>query len=147
MTTEADGLQRPIAVTVIAGFLWFAALVSLIVGFTLVLPHTPVDRIWELNRPAHDVFRRAGRAAGLGFLLMTLIGAVSAIGFARGRRWAWWIAVSAMVANIAGDVVSLFIKRDLVRNGSGALIAGALLLLLFARAVRLYFASSPPQAQ
>lgn len=124
---------------VIAGFIWFAAFVSFIVGFTLLFPNSPLEPMWQLNRPAHEAFQTFGRAAGAGFLLVAFVGAVSAIGFARGRRWAWWLAVVAIAVNMAGDVASLLVMRNVVRYGSGILIAGALLVLLLSRPARRFF--------
>ena len=69
--------------------------------------------------------------------------AVAAAGLLRGNRWAWQLAIIVFAMNGLGDVVSLFITRDLLKSGSGVLIAALFLTGLLRRNVRLFFLKPP----
>jgi hypothetical protein len=54
----------------------------------------------------------------------------AAVGLLRGRKWAWWFAVVLFAINGCGDLVSLFWTKEMLKSGSGVLIAGAFLIAL-----------------
>ena len=132
-------MRRPIVVTVIAAFLLVATLIALMVATTLIFPGTPLDKLWEFNRPAYAQFRVLGTASGILLLLLGLVTAAAATGLVRGRRWSWWLAISIFAINGTGDVVGLVVTRDVVRSGSGALIAAGFIFCLLRKEVRLFF--------
>jgi hypothetical protein len=131
--------NKPIPVWIVAGFAWFAAFISLLVGIVLLFPGSGFDRIWQWNQPAHVAFQSMGKWVGAAFLVLVIPAGIIAIGFSRGRRWAWWAAVVMFVVNGLGDVGSLIVMRDYVRVGSGIVVDGIFLMILFGRAVRGYF--------
>ena len=99
--------NKPIPVWIVAGFAWFAASISLLVGIVLLFPGSGLDRIWQWNQPAHAAFQSMGKWVGAAFLVLVIPAAIIAVGFSRGRRWAWWAAVLMFVVNGLGDVGSL----------------------------------------
>jgi hypothetical protein len=70
-----------------------------------------------------------------------LLGAIlttAGIGWFRRRPWGWRLAVVIIATQVLGDVVS-FVKGDLLRGGTGVIIAGALLLFLLQPKMRATF--------
>jgi hypothetical protein len=134
-----DNMAKPIPVALVAAFLWIAMLVSLVVGVALLFPGTFLDRIWVYNRPAHAAFQTVGKTSGVGFLVLGLVVGAAAGGLACGRRWAWWLAILIFALNGIGDLVGLLATRDLLRSGSGFVIAVGFLLVLLHRNVRASF--------
>lgn len=132
-------MRKPIVVSVIAAFLFAATLIALVVGLTLIFPGTPADRVWELNKPAYEHFRTFGRASGISLVILGLITAGTAMGLIHRRQWAWWIAIGIFTVNGAGDIVSLVITRDVLRSGSGVLIAMFFIFCLLRPEVRSFF--------
>jgi hypothetical protein len=59
-----------------------------------------------------------------------MVTATTGWGLLRGRRWAWWIAVAVFAINGCGDLLTLIVRRDVVKGGSGVLIASVFLFLL-----------------
>jgi hypothetical protein len=134
-----DNMAKPIPVALVAAFLWIAMLVSLVVGVALLFPGTFLDRIWVYNRPAHAAFQTIGKTSGVGFLVLGLVVGAAAGGLSCGRRWAWWLAILIFALNGIGDLVGLLATRDLLRSGSGFVIAVGFLLVLLHRNVRASF--------
>jgi hypothetical protein len=67
-----------------------------------------------------------------GFFLLALgagAGAAGA-GLLKRRKWAWWFAVALFTTNGLGDLVTLIATHDLIRGGSGILIACIFLICL-----------------
>jgi len=132
-------MAKPISVAIVAVFLWIAMLISLVVGVALFFPGTFLDRMWVYNQPAHAAFQTVGKAAGIGFLALGLVVGVTAGGLSCGRRWAWWLAISIFALNGIGDLVGLLATRDLLRSGSGFVIAMGFLVVLLRRNSRVSF--------
>jgi hypothetical protein len=126
VTTE----RTPVILTVVAAFLFLAALVALVTETSLLFPRPIWNGLWSLNRPALIAFQKLGIISGI--LLLALgagAGAVGA-GLLRRRKWAWWFAVALFTTNGLGDLVTLFATPDLIRAGSGILIACMFLICL-----------------
>lgn len=134
-----QSVSKPIPIWIVAGFAWFAAFISLLVGIVLLFPGAELDRIWQLNQPAHAAFQSMGKWVGAAFLVLAIPAGIIAVGLSRGRRWAWWAAVVMFVVNGVGDVGSLIVMRDYVRAGSGVVVDGIFLVVLLSRSVRGYF--------
>jgi len=129
----------PKSVSIIAGFLFLATAIAVVVGFSLLFPSPAMDWMWELNRPGAAVFQKMGRISGA-FLLVLAVGTCgSAVGLLRRRRWAWWFAVTLFAVDVAGNIGSFVVTRDFLRSGAGAAISGIFLLLLLHHNVREYF--------
>ena len=133
-------MAKPISVAIVAAFLWGAMLIALAVGLALLCPNTFLDRMWVYNRTAHSAFQAGGRIIGVGFLLLGSAAGVTARSLSRGRRWAWWVAILIFALNGIGDLYGLFATGDLIRSGSGLVIAMAFLFVLLRRRVRISFA-------
>jgi hypothetical protein len=133
--------RRPRTVTIVAIFLFCAAAMALVTGMSLLFPGPLWDRMWDLNRPGHLAFERAGKLAGVPLLALGIVTGSAGRGLIMRSKWAWWTALALFAVNGMGDVATLLLTRDLLRAGVGALIAGAFLFCLTQRKVKAYFDS------
>jgi hypothetical protein len=62
-----------------------------------------------------------------------------AVGLLERKRWAWWGAVLLFGINGLGDLLTLVLYRDVVKGGSGVLIASLFLFCLLLPGTRRYF--------
>jgi len=131
--------NRPKAVFVVAVFLFAATVMAAVAGTSLLFPETFLDRIWELNPQAHAGFKPLGRASGLLLLMLGVATGAAAAGLLRARRWAWLLAIAVFTLNGLGDFISLLIGGDLVKSGSGVLIAAIFLATLLRPRVAIFF--------
>jgi hypothetical protein len=125
-----------VTVRVIAAFMFFATAMALLAGSSLLFPGPLLDAMWELNPDAHAVFETVGPAMGILLLLLGVATCATGLGLLRHKMWAWVVALAIFAINACGDLVTLFWRRDLLRGGSGILIAGAFLFLLTRPRVR-----------
>jgi hypothetical protein len=95
--------------------------------------------MWALNPPAHKAFESLGRISGILLFGLSALSAATAIGLFSRKKWAWWLAVALFAINGAGDLVTLILTRDILRSGSGLLVAGVFLFFLTRPAVRQAF--------
>ena len=123
-----------------AGFLFAATVIALVVGVSVLFPNRLLDRLWELNKPGAAAFRAIGRASGVFLLALGIGTAAAGLGLLRRRRWAWWFAIVLFTVNGCGDVVGLVATRDWLRSGSGVAVAAAFVYALTRPRVRSYFA-------
>ena len=131
-------VSRPIALTIVAGFLFLATAIAAVVGTSLLFPTPLLDRMWELNKPGAALFHSIGRISGL-FLLALGCGTLAAgFGLLYGRRWAWWFAVVLFAIDGTGDVVSYFLIHDALHTIIGILVSSIFLYMLCRRNVRGY---------
>jgi hypothetical protein len=131
--------KRPPEVIVIAVLLFAAAAISTVVSFSLFVPGTALDRMWNLNPAAHEAFAaQAGHTATI-LLLAGVLAAVAGAGLLRGRLWAWLLSIALFGVNALGVVVSLLVTRDWPRSLAGILIDALLLFLLLRAKVRAFF--------
>ena len=119
-------------------FLCFGASMAALASATLIWPGTSVDHFWALNPAAYQVLAPLGRAAGVAFLLLSTVLALSAVGWFRRRRWGWQLAAGIIAAQILGGVGNAA-RGDLLKGAFGALAAGALLFYLTQPSVRAAF--------
>lgn len=131
--------RRPGTVKVVAIFLFCGAAAALITGISLLFPNPLWNRLWDLNRPAYLAFERVGRLAGVSLLALGIVTGSAGRGLIKRQKWAWWAATALFAINGLGDVVTLFVTRDLVKAGAGALIASAFLFCLTRPGLRAYF--------
>jgi hypothetical protein len=92
--------------------------------------------MWEMNRPAYIAFEKLGRLSGAILLTLAAMASIAGAGLLRGRGWAWWMAVALFAINGLGDLINLILSHDLLRGGTGVLIAGAFLFFLTRPGVR-----------
>ena len=110
-------------------FFTFGASMCALTIFLLLLPGTPLDRLWRLNPEAQAAFHSLG---WLSILLMALIGtacACSAIGLWRARAWGIRLALIILSINIAGDLFNALFRHD-YRALIGLPIGGTMIFLL-----------------
>ena len=129
---------KPPGFAAIGVFLFFGGAMAGLAATTLLLPGTPLDHAWTLNPTAYTQLSPLGTKVGILFLLLTVALAASGIGWFRRRLWGWRLAVAIVGTQILGDVVNL-VRGDLLRGGTGVIIAGALLLYLLRPRVRAAF--------
>jgi hypothetical protein len=120
-------------------FLFFGAIMASLAATTLLWRGTALDRIWDLNPIAYTRLARLGYPAGILFLLLGAALTTAGIGWFRRRLWGWRLAVVIMATQVLGDVVNC-LRGDLLRGGTGVIVAGALLLFLLLPKVRATFA-------
>jgi hypothetical protein len=75
---------------------------------------------------------------GVLFLLLSATLALAGTGWFRRRRWGWRLAVVIIATQVLGDVVNC-VRGNLLRGGTGVIIAGALLLYLLQPKTRAAF--------
>jgi hypothetical protein len=120
-------------------FLFFGATMASLAATTLLWRGTALDRVWDLNPIAYKRLAPLGYPVGILFLLLGAALTTAGIGWFRRRLWGWRLAVVIIATQILGDVVNC-VRGDLLRGGTGVIIAGALLLFLLQPRVRATFA-------
>ena len=138
---KSTSTVRPAAVRTISMVLFLATTMSFLTGISLLFPNVGWHRLWELNRPAYAFLAQNHLQATAGALLLALgiATAMAGAGLLRDRRWAWWIAVAVFATNGLGDLLTMVVRRDVVKGGSGVLIASVFLYLLMHSGTRGYF--------
>ena len=104
-------------------------------AITLLWQGTPLDRLWVLNQMAYNRLVPMGRTVGILFLLLSVALAMAGIGWFRRRPWGWRLAVVIIATQVVGDLVNC-VRGDLLRGGTGVIVAGALLLFLWRPKIR-----------
>ena len=133
-----EGNGNPPGFAAIGVFLFFGATMTSLAATTLLLPGTPLDRAWTLNRTAYNQLSPLGSKVGVLFLLLAVLLVVSGVGWFQRRLWAWRFAVAIIATQVIGDIINL-VRGDWLRGGTGAIIAGTLLHYLLTTRVRAAF--------
>jgi hypothetical protein len=120
-------------------FLFFGAIMASLAATTLLWRGTALDRIWDLNAIAYTRLAPLGYPVEILFLLLGAALTTAGIGWFRRRLWGWRLVVVIIATQVLGDVVNC-IRGDLLRGGTGVIIASALLLFLLQPRVRATFA-------
>jgi hypothetical protein len=134
----AVGTKTP-GFTAVGIFLFFGVIMASLAATTLLWRGTPLDCLWDLNPMAYKQLAPLGGTVGILFLLLGAALTTAGIGWFRRRRWGWRLAVVIITIQVLGDVVNFF-RGDLLRGGTGVMIAGALLLFLLKPKIRATFA-------
>jgi hypothetical protein len=124
--------------TVIGVFLFFGAIMATLAAATLLWRGTALDRLWALNPTAYKQLAPLGDIVGIFFLVLGMTLTTAGIGWFRHHLWGWKLAVVIIATQVLGDVANC-LKGDLLRGGTGVIIAGALLLFLLQSKVRAMF--------
>jgi hypothetical protein len=135
--------ERPRTVAVVAAFLFLATVVAMVTGISLLFPAPFWKPLWDLNRPAYLAFEKFGISAGAFLLIIGIAACAISIGLLRRRRWAWWSAMALFAVNGVGDLAALLVQRDLVKGGSGVVIAACFLISLTRPHVKRFFDPFP----
>jgi hypothetical protein len=131
--------RRPPGFAAIGAFLYFGATMAGLAATTLLWHGTVLDRAWILNPKAYQQLAPLGSKIGVLFLILALALAAAGIGWFHRRLWGWALAVAIIGTQVMGDTINL-IKGDVLRGGTGFLIAGLLLFYLLTPRVRAAFA-------
>jgi hypothetical protein len=125
--------------TAIGIFLFFGAIMASLAATTLLWRGTALDRIWALNPTAYKQLAPLGGVVGIFFMVLGVALTTAGIGWFRRRLWGWKLAVVIIAIQVLGDVVNC-VRGNLLRGGTGVVIAGALLLFLLRSKVKATFA-------
>ena len=134
----AVGTKTP-GFTAVGIFLFFGAIMASLVATTLLWRGTVLDRLWALNPIAYKQLAPLGSMVGVFFLLLGAALTTAGIGWFRRRVWGWRLAVVIIATQVLGDVVNC-VRGDLLRGGTGVIIAGALLMFLLQSKIKATFA-------
>ena len=125
--------------TAIGICLFLGAVMASLAGTTLLWRGTALDRLWALNPTAYKQLAPLGGIVGIFFLVLGAALITAGIGWFRRRLWGWRLALVIVSTQVLGDVVNC-VRGDWLRGGTGAIIAGALLLFLLQPRIRATFA-------
>ena len=134
----AVGTKAP-GFTAVGIFLFFGAIMASLAATTLLWRGTALDRLWALNPMAYKQLAPLGSMVGVFFLLLGAALTTAGIGWFRRRVWGWRLAVVIIATQVLGDVVNC-VRGDLLRGGTGVIIAGALLMFLVQPKIKATFA-------
>jgi hypothetical protein len=134
-----DMQARPKTVPIVAAFLFAAAAIAAMVGFSLLFPNPLLDRLWHLNPEGAVFFHSIGRVSGVFLLGLGTAMLFAARALLRGQLWAWWFAIALFTAEAVSNPVSYFVIHDALRAVTGFFIAAMFLLALCGRRARDYF--------
>jgi hypothetical protein len=134
----AVGTKTP-GFTAVGIFLFFGAIMASLAATTLLWRGTALDRLWALNPTAYKQLAPLGSMVGVFFLLLGAALTTAGIGWFRRRVWGWRLAVVIIATQVLGDVVNC-VRCDLLRGGTGVIIAGALLMFLLQSKIKATFA-------
>jgi len=131
--------RRARGFTAIGIFLFFGAAMAILAAITLLSPGSRLDRVWVLNPIAYKRLAPLGHRVEIFFLLLGVALITAGIGWFRQSLWGWKLAVIIIATQVVGDVVNC-VRGDLLRGGTGLILAGALLLFLLRPKIRASFA-------
>ena len=98
----------------------------------LLIPGSVLEPLWRLNPHARDGFATMGL---WGVLLMALVCVacdMAALGLRRCKRWGYWMALSILTMNLAGDTANAVLAHDW-RTLMGLPIGSAMIVYLLTK--------------
>jgi len=134
--------NRPIGISIVTIIFFFLAVLSLIIGISIIIPHTSLDVLWTLKNsfPPGFKYTTAGMAFGYFLVILGLIILYTGWGLLKGRKWSWWLAVIMLAANGISGVVSLALGN--FGEIFGILIIAGFLFYITRPGVREFFEKS-----
>src|SRR5438552_2381815 len=97
-TTRAGHCSSKLAFAAVGIFFYFAMTMAMYAGITLLHPGTALDHLWSLNPVAHRELLIFRKPAGVLFLMLAAVAALTGLGWFRQRIWAWRLAVLGICA-------------------------------------------------
>jgi hypothetical protein len=94
--------------------------------------------MWRLNPRAREQFSHIGYWAASLLGPVCVACAASAYGFFKGKRWGYWLGITLLIVNLAGDLVNVVLgveRRALI----GVPVVALLLWYLSSKRVRSFF--------
>jgi len=131
--------NRPKGITITAIIFFFLAILSLIIGISIIIPNTPLDVLWTLKNSFPPGFKSTATGIAFGYFLVILglIVLYTGWGLLKCRKWAWWVAVILLTANGIAGLISLALGN--FEEIIGILIVGGFLFYLTRSRVKRFF--------
>lgn len=116
--------------TAFLGFLVIAASIAAMASFTLLAAGTVLDNIWAAKQHTYHQLLDHRVSAGAGFATLAVILAVAAAGWARRKRWGWFLSVLIIAVNLLSNTITLIASRRLADLLAVTIVAAILTWLL-----------------
>ena len=116
-------------------FLLVAALAGSLAAVTVLWPNTILSGVWSLKEVQYHQLLHVRRAAGAGFVALSILLASAAGGWLRHRRWAWFLAAGILSVNLVSDAIHVAVARQWA-SAVGVVIEGLILAWVVSRPVR-----------
>jgi uncharacterized membrane protein (DUF2068 family) len=116
------------------------AVISFPASISLIFPNSFLGFMWRLNPRAQASLITLGIWAVVLMFVVSVSCAAAAIGLWRGSRWGHRVAVGLIAINLVGDLLNT-LRGIEPRAIIGVPIAGAILMYLLSRKVRMRFNS------
>ena len=127
--------RRPWGITALSLFFLAGAAISLMASVSLLLPHSFLAAIWQLNPRAHEHLTTLGLWAVVLLLIVSLFCATASLGLWRTQRFGYWLAGALIAINLIGDITNVFLGIE-PRAIVGVPIAAAILFYLMSKRIR-----------
>lgn len=134
-------MRRPAGVIFLAVLEFAAAAVAGVVGLSLMVPGTDLDRMWDLNPPLHAAFQAGGTFVAAILLGVGVLAVIAAAGLLARQVWAWMLSVAVFAFNALGELLNL--ARGSHDALTGIAIDAFFLFLLLQPKVRKFFLARP----
>lgn len=134
-------MRRPASVIFVAVLQFAAATAAGVVAFSLMVPGTDLDRMWDLNPPVHAALQDGGTWVAVILLGVGVLAVIAGVGLLARQVWAWMLSVAVFAFNALGELLNL------TQGSHGALTGIAIdaffLFLLLQPKVRKFFLARP----
>ncbi|MEO5625015.1 MAG: hypothetical protein ABIQ70_03270 [Dokdonella sp.] len=138
MFFKAHPIRRPAGVTALGLFFIFGTLMSGLSALSLLTHAAALEPMWQVKPAAREAFSQMGLWAPVLLGAVCLACASAALGFFTGTKWGYYLGVSILLLNLAGDIVNSLIGVE-PRAWVGVPIVAVLLWYLSSRKVKTFF--------
>jgi hypothetical protein len=122
----------PPGITALSFFFMFGTVMSGLSAVMLLMPGSVFAPLWRLNTHARDAFAAMGLWSVLLMALVCVACGMAALGLRRCKRWGYWMALSILTINLAGDTANAVIAHDW-RTLIGLPVGGAMIVYLLTK--------------
>lgn len=105
-------MKPPLGIQLLIAFFWFGAAMSGLSFISLLFPGSFLEPMWRLNPRARVGFTEMGSWAVPLMFVVCLACACAAIGSIRQRKWGWYLAITILAVNMAGDIGNATFGHD-----------------------------------
>ncbi len=130
--------RRSITPTIVGVFYALATLICATAGVSLLEPSGAFAWIWSIKPTAYQQLLAMTPWTGIGFCLLAIAMALTALGCLRRKRWGLTLAVAIFAINGLADAARLF-AGEVLEGLIGVLAVAAILYGLSRPSVRLAF--------
>jgi len=121
--------SRPPGITALSFFFLFGTVMSGLATVMLLMPGSVLEPLWRLNPHARDGLAAMGLWSVLLMAVVCVACGIAILGLRRCKRWGYWVALSILTINLAGDTANAVIAHDW-RTLIGLPIGGAMIAYL-----------------